>query len=144
MGIKECKSHSNAKYIFKYTKHSKSLPHLILQYFSKFYNTLQHLKKHYHYSTCKPWHRYFVGCVAMDCWILDHWNFFFFLSFGLWFGLGKQGWVLGCFSGHDGCRDKSGSLVLVLVGLVLGFGDCQLVASAGAGGFGFRFGACHG
>ena len=34
--------------------------------------------------------------------------------------------------------------MLVLVGLVLGFGDCQLVASAGAGGFGFRFGACHG
>ena len=51
---------------------------------------------------------------------------------------------MGCCSGHDGCRDKSGSLVLVLVGLVLGFGDCQLVASAGAGGFGFRFGACHG
>ena len=32
--------------------------------------------------------------------------------------------------------------MLVLVGLVLGFGDCQLVV--GAGGFGFRFGGCRG
>ena len=34
--------------------------------------------------------------------------------------------------------------MLMLVGLVLGFGDCQLVAGAGVGGFGFRFGVCHG